>query len=57
MPELAPSPLLPDIEIVDLSVVVASVNGWEVLGPTLEALDAQPERGRMEVIVVETRRG
>ena len=36
-----------------LSVVIASVNGWSVLGPTLEALDAQPERDRMEVIVVE----
>jgi hypothetical protein len=37
-----------------LSVVVASVGGWEVLEPTLRALDAQPERDRMEVIVVET---
>ena len=36
-----------------LSVVIASVNGWEMLGPTLRALDAQPERSRMEVIVVE----
>ena len=36
-----------------LSVVVASVNGWSMLGPTLRALDAQPERSRMEVIVVE----
>jgi hypothetical protein len=36
-----------------LSVVVASVNGWEMLEPTLRALDAQPERSRMEVIVVE----
>jgi Glycosyl transferase family 2 len=36
-----------------LSVVVASVNGWEMLEPTLQALDAQPERSRMEVIVVE----
>ena len=40
----------------ELSVVVASVNGWEVLEPTLRALDAQPERDRMEVIVVEARR-
>jgi hypothetical protein len=32
---------------------VASVNGWDVLGPTLDALDAQPERDRIEVIVVE----
>jgi hypothetical protein len=37
----------------DLSVVVASVNGWEVLEPTLKALDAQPERAFMEVIVVD----
>jgi hypothetical protein len=36
----------------DLSVVVAAVNGWHVLEPTLEALDAQPERACMEVIVV-----
>jgi hypothetical protein len=36
-----------------LSVVVASVNGWDVLEPTLRALDAQPERERMEVIVVD----
>jgi hypothetical protein len=43
-----------EVEVPELSVVVASVNGWEVLGPTLEALDAQPERARMEVIVVET---
>ncbi len=36
-----------------LSVVIASVNGWDVLGPTLDALDAQPERGWMEVVVVD----
>lgn len=36
-----------------LSVVIASVNGWSVLGPTLRALDEQPERDRMEVIVVD----
>jgi hypothetical protein len=36
-----------------LSVVIASVNGWEMLEPTLRALDSQPERSRMEVIVVE----
>ncbi|MBX6316458.1 MAG: glycosyltransferase [Isosphaeraceae bacterium] len=29
------------------------VNGWDVLGPTLRALDAQPERGHLEVIVVD----
>jgi hypothetical protein len=34
--------------------VVASVNGWDVLEPTLRALDVQPERDRMEVIVVDT---
>jgi len=37
-----------------LSVVIASVNGWDMLGPTLAALDAQPERDRMEIVVVET---
>jgi hypothetical protein len=36
-----------------LSVVIASVNGWDVLGPTLDALDAQPERDWMEVVVVD----
>jgi hypothetical protein len=36
-----------------LSVVVASVNGWEMLEPTLRALDALPQRSRMELIVVE----
>jgi hypothetical protein len=35
------------------SVVIASVNGWEMLGPTLLALDAQPGRADMEIIVVE----
>ncbi len=40
-----------------LSVVIASVNGWSMLGPTLRALDAQPERSRMEVIVVEAAGG
>ncbi|WP_435009227.1 glycosyltransferase [Tundrisphaera lichenicola] len=37
-----------------LSVVVASVNGWSMLEPTLRALDAQPERARMEILVVES---
>jgi hypothetical protein len=37
----------------NLSVVVASVNGWGLLEPTLRSLDAQPERGRMEVVVVD----
>lgn len=41
-------------ETPELSVVVASVNGLGVLGPTLDALDELPERGRIEVIVVET---
>lgn len=36
-----------------LSVVVASVNGRGVLEPTLDSLDALPERGRIEVVVVE----
>lgn len=36
-----------------LSVVVASVNGWDVLGPTLRALDAQEGRDRIQVIVVD----
>ena len=53
MPEIAPSTSLPETDIPDLSVVVASVNGWDVLGPTLEALDAQPGRDRIEVIVVD----
>ena len=37
----------------ELSVVIASVNGWEVLGPTLRALDAQPGRDRIEIVVVD----
>jgi len=41
------------VGVPDLSVVIASVNGWEVLEPTLRALDAQPERRYMQVIVVE----
>ena len=36
-----------------LSVVVASVNGWSMLGPTLRSIDASPERSAIEVIVVE----
>jgi Glycosyl transferase family 2 len=36
-----------------LSVVIASVNGWDLLGPTIEALDALPERDRLEIVVVE----
>ena len=36
-----------------LSVVMASVNGWETLGATLRSIDALPERGRIEVIVVD----
>ena len=41
----------------ELSVVIASVNGWETLGPTLNALDSQPERPRMEVVVVDRKGG
>ena len=37
----------------ELSVVIASVNGWGVLGPTLDAIDELPERERLEVVVVE----
>jgi hypothetical protein len=36
-----------------LSVVIASVNGWDVLEPTLRSLDALAERDRIEVIVVD----
>lgn len=53
MPALATSAPTSQVGEPDLSVVVASVNGWEVLEPTLQALDAQPERAFMEVIVVE----
>lgn len=53
MSTLAPTAERKSTGVADLSVVIASVNGWDVLEPTLEALDAQPERGRMEVIVVE----
>lgn len=38
----------------DLTVVVASVNGLRVLESTLDSLDDLPERGRIEVVVVET---
>jgi hypothetical protein len=40
-------------EVPELTVVIASVNGWGVLGPTLDALDDLPEREGIEVIVVE----
>jgi len=36
-----------------LSVVIASINGREVLEPTLDALDAQTIRDEMEILVVE----
>lgn len=55
MPTLAEPTARPEVPA--LSVVLASVNGWEVLEPTLKALDAQPERATMEVIVVEARGG
>ncbi|MFO0908372.1 MAG: glycosyltransferase [Isosphaeraceae bacterium] len=38
----------------ELSVVIASVNGWHVLEPTLRSLEALAETARIEVIVVET---
>lgn len=53
MPGLATSDSTTRLGVPDLSVVIASVNGWDVLEPTLRALDAQPERDYMEVIVVE----
>ena len=37
----------------ELSVVVASVNGWSTLGPTLRSIDEQPGRDRIEVVVVD----
>ena len=36
-----------------LSVVIAAVNGWDTLGPTLDSIDALPERERIEVVVVD----
>jgi hypothetical protein len=48
MPSLIQSP-----PVSALSVVIASVNGWDLLEPTLQALDSQPERSKLEVIVVE----
>ncbi|MDB5353273.1 MAG: glycosyl transferase [Planctomycetota bacterium] len=47
------APLKTNTSAPALSVVIASVNGWDVLGATLSSLDALPERSRMEVIVVE----
>ena len=47
------SSLVQDSKRVTLSVVIASVNGWDLLEPTLRALDALPERSRMELIVVD----
>jgi hypothetical protein len=49
-PALAPPLNPPPV----LSVVIASVNGWDVLGPTLDSLDALPERDRIEIVVVDT---
>jgi hypothetical protein len=48
-----PDPLATSDDLPELSVVIASVNGWLLLEPTLRSLDALPERDRMEVIVVE----
>lgn len=39
--------------ILDLAVVIASVNGWSMLKGTLRSLDQLPERSRIEVIVVD----
>jgi hypothetical protein len=41
------------VEAPGLSIVIASVNGWSMLEPTLRTLDALPERSRIEIIVVE----
>jgi hypothetical protein len=51
MPDLAPTDRQAAPE---LTVVIASVNGWHVLKPTLDALADLPERDRLEVVVVET---
>ncbi len=53
MVDRAPSRVRYRDEAPELSVVVAAVNGPGVLDPTLDALDAQPSRDRMEVIVVD----
>ena len=42
------------VAVPELSVVIASVNGWSALAPTLDALDIASRARRMEVIVVET---
>ena len=52
MPDLLAQGHLDEAPI--LTVVIASVNGWDVLCSTLDALDDLPERARTEVIVVET---
>ncbi len=53
MPMLTSTKPSESVGVPDISVVIASVNGWDVLEPTLRALDAQPERRYMQVIVVE----
>ncbi len=40
-----------------LSVVIAAVNGWDVLGPTLDSLDALAQRDQIEVVVVDASGG
>ena len=47
------SPRAPTTATPALSIVIASVNGLNVLGPTLDSIDRLPERQRIEVIVVE----
>jgi glycosyl transferase family 2 len=42
------------VTVPDLSVVIASVNGWNVLAPTLAALESLREHDRIEILVVET---
>src|SRR5262249_55334776 len=53
MPPPASNRSLDDVGVPDLSVVIASVNGPDVLEPTLDALDAQPQRPLMEGIVAD----
>ena len=53
MPTLFASSKKSAIAAPAISVVIASVNGWKVLGPTLDSIDSLPEREQMEVVVVE----
>ncbi len=50
---LAPNPARVARSTPSLSVVIASVNGWSTLEPTLASIDALPERASLEIVVVE----